>query len=253
MVDLQSTEKLQSLVPFLSDNSSLQYLNLISCISWPDETNILTNALSTRSDLKSNAIDNEGAIMLAESLVENIHFEDLALDGNLGITGPGWSAFLCLVCNTSSLEDIVNSNHTLGSLYFILVTPLGVDDDNLLRASLKPNREERNKRLVARRKILWGHVRGDFNMGDSSVATCAMPRILAWIGVDSNETNANLIQYHEPALSPDRMKAIRLGAIYRILQRRPALLPRASSSEDAGRVQGQRRSKRTRWATYRHL
>ena len=99
-VDLQSTEKLQSLVPFLSDNSSLQYLNLISCISWPDETNILINALSTRSDLKSNAIDNEGAIMLAESLVENIHFEDLALDGNLGITGPGWSAFLCLVCNT---------------------------------------------------------------------------------------------------------------------------------------------------------
>ena len=78
----------------------------------------------------------------------------------------------------------MNSNHDL----FHLGMPaadlekaaghvLGVDNDNLLRASLKLNVKS-NKILVKRRKILWGHAHGNFNIGDSSFDAGAMPHIL---------------------------------------------------------------------------
>mmetsp|Transcript_19372 Transcript_19372/g.34017 ORF Transcript_19372/g.34017 Transcript_19372/m.34017 type:complete len:86 (-) Transcript_19372:173-430(-) len=50
-----------------------------------------------------------------------------------------------------------------------------------------------------------------------------MNRILAWIGDDSNETNANLIQYHHPRLPKARIDTIRLDSIYRIIRSRPSL------------------------------
>ena len=50
-----------------------------------------------------------------------------------------------------------------------------------------------------------------------------MPCILAWIGNDMNETDANLIQYYEPPLPKEKLDAIRLDAIYRIVLSRPPL------------------------------
>ena len=101
---------------------------------------------------------------------------------------------------------------------------LGVNDTNLLYASLKMN-ETADKTLVVRRKILWAHARGDLNIGDSSIATCAMPRLLAWLGGDdSNENNTNLIQYHDPPLQKAKCDTIRLDSVYRILRSRPDLI-----------------------------
>eukprot|EP00579_Thalassiosira_antarctica_P010278 CAMPEP_0201915308 /NCGR_PEP_ID=MMETSP0903-20130614/5252_1 /ASSEMBLY_ACC=CAM_ASM_000552 /TAXON_ID=420261 /ORGANISM="Thalassiosira antarctica, Strain CCMP982" /LENGTH=130 /DNA_ID=CAMNT_0048450881 /DNA_START=108 /DNA_END=500 /DNA_ORIENTATION=+ len=50
-----------------------------------------------------------------------------------------------------------------------------------------------------------------------------MHRILAWIGDDSNQTNADLIQYHDPHLPKARINTIRLDSIYRIIRSRPNL------------------------------
>ena len=50
-----------------------------------------------------------------------------------------------------------------------------------------------------------------------------MPCILAWIGNDTKETDANLIQYYEPPLPKEKLDATRLDAIYRIVQSRPPL------------------------------
>ena len=96
--------------------------------------------------------------------------------------------------------------------------------------------------LVTRHKILWSHVQGKLNLEDSFIVTDAMPRILAWIGNDlnetnagamsriqawirneSNETNVNFIQYHDPPLPKARIDTIRLDSIYRIIRSRPEL------------------------------
>ena len=104
---------------------------------------------------------------------------------------------------------------------------LGFDGANLLKASLKLNINS-NKMMVARRKILWSHARGDLNIGESSIATGAMPRILAWFGNGLDET----VQYHEPPLFDaksevslsnieTRVDTARLDSIYRILRAVP--------------------------------
>ena len=95
---------------------------------------------------------------------------------------------------------------------------MGVDDANLLRASLQTNHAA-NKMFVAKCKILWSHARGDLNIGESSIAACCMPRILARFGdYSDSESNANLIQYHEPAMAKTNLNAIRLGSIHHILR-----------------------------------
>ena len=136
---------------------------------------------------------------------------------------------LDLVCKSSSINDVMKSNHILHNLGYssadlmkAVTCAMGVDNANLLRASLKLNKTM-GKMLVARRKILWSHARGDLNLGESVIATGIMHHILAWIGDDSNETNANLIQYHYPPLPKARIDTIRLVAIYRIIRSRPNL------------------------------
>lgn len=178
--------------------------------------------------LGRNSIDNDSAIILADSLKNNTKLKQLALGGN-NITTPGWSAMLQLVCNCSSIDGAMESNHSLNDLGMLptdlingVIPALGVDGTNLLRESLCMNRTS-NKMLVARRKILWSHARGNLNLGDSSITNGAMPPILAWIGNDSNETHVNLIQYHRPSLPKAMIDTIRLDSFYRILRSMPDL------------------------------
>lgn len=290
--DLLATEMMNSLTPFLSSNPSLRKIILIKCNLGQASINILSNALSNRSEdtleelnlsdnnfgdidldglvltlnrgkalrslqlnnngiglkgcvslarqlrsqesnvkwlyLGRNSIDNDSAIILADSLKNNTKLEQLALGGN-NITAPGWSAMLKLVCNCSSIDGATESNHSLNDLGMLptdlingVIPSLGVDDTNLLRESLCMNRTS-NKMLVARRKILWSHARGDLNLGDSPITNGAMPRILAWIGNDSNETHVNLIQYHRPSLPKAKFDTFRLDSVFRIFWSMPDL------------------------------
>jgi len=194
---------------------------------------LLGNQDSNLTDfhLSANSIDDESAIILADSLAKNTKLRFLCLEGNNGITTPGWSSILKIVCNSSSINDVMNSNHNLFHLGMsaddhkrTFDRALGVDNANLLRASLKLNvRGRSNKMLVARRKILSSHSRGNFNIGDSSLDTGAMPHILAWLGNDSNETDSNLILYIDPPLPKTKVDIIRLDSMYRIVRSRPSL------------------------------
>ena len=91
---------------------------------------------------------------------------------------------LKIVCNSSSINDVKNSSHTLHDLGMLLADDekidrvLGVVDANLLRASLQLNRSS-DKTLIVRHKILWSHTQGNLNLGDSSIITGAMSCILA--------------------------------------------------------------------------
>ena len=71
--------------------------------------------------------------------------------------------------------------------------------------------------------VIWRLARRDLNLGGFPIDVCLMPRVLAWFGDDSNETNANLIQYHDPLLLQDEINVIRLDSIYRILRSNPNL------------------------------
>eukprot|EP00579_Thalassiosira_antarctica_P014114 CAMPEP_0201948784 /NCGR_PEP_ID=MMETSP0903-20130614/55637_1 /ASSEMBLY_ACC=CAM_ASM_000552 /TAXON_ID=420261 /ORGANISM="Thalassiosira antarctica, Strain CCMP982" /LENGTH=568 /DNA_ID=CAMNT_0048491979 /DNA_START=72 /DNA_END=1779 /DNA_ORIENTATION=+ len=228
---------LDELIRALSRNRRLWWLQLSDCeigqrgCASLASLSLLENQESSLQylHLHRNSIDDESAIVLAASLAKNNKLTWLSLRGNNGIITPGWLAMLKLVCNNTSINGVLESNHELDHLGYssscilnAVNGALGIDNANLLCASLKMNRI-RNKRLVVRRKVLWSHARGNLNIGDSSIVTAAMPRILAWIGDDSNETNANLIQSHDPPLPKARVDMIRFDSIYRILRSRPNL------------------------------
>ena len=109
-----------------------------------------------------------------------------------------------------------------------ITSSLGADSTNILRAALELNVIS-NKRTVTRRKIIWGHTREDFNIGNSSISTAAMPIILAWFGDD---TNANLVQYDDPPLQRATVDTIRLESIYNILRARPDLICKKETRKD---------------------
>lgn len=177
--------------------------------------------------LQNNDIDDECVLILADSLVKNTKLARLELGTNNGITAVGWSAILALVCNSSSIGAVTNSNHTLcivgSSVGGLKDCGLGVNDDNLLRASTM--NANYDTKLVTRRKILWAHARGDLSIGDSgTISLCDMLCYLVWLGDDADETNANLIQYHDPPLSKAKLDTIRLDSTYRILRSQPILM-----------------------------
>ena len=154
--------------------------------------------------LGHNAIDDDSAGILVDSFANNTKLRTMHLHGNKGITKPGWLALLKLVFDYSSIDNVTKSNHTLNYLGCfcadrkkIVIRALGVDNANLLRTSLTMNTTS-NKILVARRKILWSHARGNLNRGDSSVVTGAVPHILAWTGNDLNENNEDMNEYNYP-------------------------------------------------------
>lgn len=115
-------------------------------------------------NLSENSITNDSVIALAKSLAKNTTLKSMNLHGNDDVTTAGWSAMLKLVCGHSSVDDAASSNHTLHNLGMQLFArdrelvdrALGVDDANLLRASLERNRGG-DKVLAARCKVLWGH------------------------------------------------------------------------------------------------
>ena len=125
--------------------------------------------------LKDIIIDDEAVDILTDSLSKNTKLRGLALVGN-NITGSGWRSLLKLICDTSSMTAVVESNHTLNCLWLFgdarmqaaVVSALGVDDANLLFASLKLN-EKWSWRvnllsLIARQKMIWAHERGNINI-----------------------------------------------------------------------------------------
>ena len=67
---------------------------------------------------------------------------------------------LNLVCVNSTVNDVKQCPTTPSFCLWkgAIDSALGVDDANLLIALVKLNEYESNKRLVARRKILWSHV-----------------------------------------------------------------------------------------------
>jgi len=103
--------------------------------------------------LDRNSIDSNGAIVLANALINNTKLEELHLDGNRNITSVGWEAFSRVLCNTSSINDTFLSNHTLQCLEEF---ESGVVPSELAHL-LDLNCSRNDKKEIAIRKILRYH------------------------------------------------------------------------------------------------
>ena len=178
--------------------------------------------------LNKTSLIRERILVLTKSLAnKNTKLKWFDLGKNSSIS-TGWVDVLKLVCCSTSIAEVIESNHTLSYLgmntdeLMKAVTPtLGVDDANLLHSSLAINSMSKN--IAIRRKIIWSHSRNDLNIGDSSIdiPLGAFPSILAWFANDSTEWDADLILYHEPPLSQTMIDIVRLDSVFRILQSQP--------------------------------
>jgi hypothetical protein len=63
-----------------------------------------------------------------------------------------------------------------------------------------------------------------------------MQTILAWISDNSEEADVKLIQYQEPPLSKEKLDAVRLDSIYRIVRSRPRLCMKDAHEESRSTV-----------------
>ena len=189
--------------------------------------------------LKDNLIDEEGIDILKDSLSNNTKLRILDLPGNSRITRSGWQSLLKLVCDASSMTTVKESNHILNCLGIYgdemkakVISALGVDDANLLFASLELNekwswRRKDNAPSIIRQKMIWAHAaRGGINIADSDIPDGVMPVILSWFGDYSSEKTAHLIKYHDPPLSQKEVNTKRLDSFYRIVLELPLVLER---------------------------
>jgi len=172
------------------------------------------------------SIDAEVAVCLIQSLQHNntlkhLNFgrkvvrPDLADEEWWGIVLP---CVLQLICDTTSIDNTLNSNHTLSSIgpnrfqdpeemrsFFDIESNsedtinsldalynrcLGEDLAQLLHSSFCTNYDWFGKRrnvAKVQRKIIRCHTRGDFNIGEASIDVAALPQVLSlfWDDLDA--------------------------------------------------------------------
>lgn len=242
---------LDQLVLALNRNTDLRTLNLVCNEIGQRGCASLAKLLSNREsnlevlDLTGNSIDSESVIILINSLAKNNKLKTLELGYNIRhihIPPSGWAALLKCLCNTSSINDIFNSNHTLENVMGMncmdpiswmarrnaFDAALGIDNANLLFASIYVN-GTLNRMLVARRKILWSHARGNVSIGDSSIATGAMPTIISWFQDNSNiryDNNDGRLGW-----TSREVTIAGLDSVYRLLRSRPSILQNGWAKE----------------------
>jgi len=196
------------------------------------------------------SIDANAAVCLIQSLKHNNTLKHLNFGRKVAQPEPAddewWSIVLpCvvqLICDTSSIDNALNSNHTLSSIgpnrfqdpeetrsFFDIESNsedtinsldelynrcLGEDLAQLLHSSYCTNYDWFGGRISvakAQRKIIRCHARGDFNIGEASIDVAALPQVLSLIGDD-------------------------LDAFFRIVNARPDLCAQSSSISSLLRV-----------------
>ena len=104
-------------------------------------------------NLSYNNIGDEGARIFVNALTNNCRLKTLDLYWN-DVTAEGFSSFSEVLCDTSSINNIFLSNHTLES-FGDDVPSRSIPAD--VRSLLALNRSNQNKKQVALRKILNHH------------------------------------------------------------------------------------------------
>jgi Ran GTPase-activating protein (RanGAP) involved in mRNA processing and transport len=182
-------------------------------------------------NLECNAIDNEGATTIANSLTTNNKMKDLYLMGNQ-IDPSVNDEFSNILCNTTSINNIYSSNHTLETL------SVGYRHGQQLASLLKLNNDT-NKSHVAIKKILKYHPNIDmeslfewgFEEDDEERTLKALPYVINWF------------EKVEEAMADDDeeygIEERKLSAIFQFAKAMPLLL------EGISRIKADKKRKRS--------
>lgn len=164
-------------------------------------------------NLIGNTINDAGCRIIAESLRNNSRLRQLCIDEswlieNHKITGQGFASFIPVVCDTSSIESTLISNHTL--VYVNTNSDQRVPRE--LYDILQMNRSV-EKSTVAKLKVLRYHFSGNFNMSAiAGLDAKALPDLLAWFN-----RLGHRMKYHQDGLQ------LYKSAFHRIIRHNPEL------------------------------
>eukprot|EP00956_Cyclotella_meneghiniana_P028070 scaffold64495_cov38-Cyclotella_meneghiniana.AAC.2 len=168
--------------------------------------NLMEDSRSVLSNLTIHgSMDRESLSAIAAGLANNTALKYLYIEYS-GETSP----VAKVLCDTSSIERVIASNHTLESIIlFCNVNPI-------IQKYLSLNKNT-NKELVIRTKIARYYFRGEFDVSTfASMDAKCLPRVLAMIGGgESYQTNQNAVGFQaEDAIYQQ-------SAIFRLLKRIP--------------------------------
>jgi len=150
-------------------------------------------------------VNDEGARVLANSLVSNKKLKTLAVIGfssdTATMTSIGWDSFLSILRSTSNINATLNSNHSLERLWNPSRATPDIPDE--LSFCLKLN-QTRDKKKVIRRKIFRYHLNDDEKLS-SLIGTDQeiLPNLLGWIGKDRNTNTCSTAFYRIIKSYPD--------------------------------------------------
>eukprot|EP00956_Cyclotella_meneghiniana_P027942 scaffold64050_cov37-Cyclotella_meneghiniana.AAC.7 len=159
----------------------------VRCVSLPQCAALASLLRDPRSILSKinlyGDMDEGGLATIAEGLTSNTTLMKLSLCDYSGDLRPMAKA----LCDNSTIERIVTSNHTLTAIDNRLDIP------PLLQKYLALNRKA-NKDLVIRKKISLYYFRGEYDVSTfASMDIKCLPRVLAIIGGDETIENAEMI------------------------------------------------------------
>jgi len=207
--------------------------------------------------LYQNRIDEEGTTIIANSLANNASLQKLDLHNNpIPFDQTSEEPFCNALCNTTSINSIHSSNHTLE--YVRLYPGLSRQVGPELRSLLTLNKIE-NKRQVAIRKILLYHPNIDmkplFDMAseDEEWSLKGLPYVVAWferaneifpkvknkrelanLGISQTETESERESYD---IDPKK-----LSAIFQFTRAMPLSFAAATPFDDEGKKKKRKRS-----------
>jgi len=181
---------------------------------------LLGNPRSMLSEMNIGWIkDTDGLSSIAEGLANNSTLRTLCLSYS-----GDWGPMAKALCDTSTIQRIITSNHTLESIWG---NRYGLPP--LIRNYLKLN-SETNKELVIRKKISLYYFRGEYDVSTfETMDIKCLPRVLAMIGGGQTIDNAEVLRKDD--------KINQYSAIFRMLKCIPYLCS-ASSKDEAMQVNG---------------
>ena len=129
-----------------------------------------------------DVIDGDGALYLFQALNNNNSLKTLEIDSYC-LTRRRWDALSPILCDTTSINATIQSNHTLEC-----VKQEGMD--HTVCFYLKANKE-RNEIRVIRKKIFRAHLQGNFDLGPFiGMNTKVLPNLLGLIEAGYNAMDA---------------------------------------------------------------
>jgi hypothetical protein len=178
-------EKMTVIATALVNNSMINDLELnknrsIGVRGWQSLSACLRSPVSALKQLGMYgcSLTDEVVIDFAEALAHNSVLCSMSMWDNSAITKRSWDALHRTICNTSSIEATLESNHALH-----YVSGGSLSDHNII-SSLRLN-ENQDKKEVARQKIIHNHFLKDDGVDVTKFVTMEMnvlPRAMAWIG-----------------------------------------------------------------------